>query len=114
MGSLKVHLESKNNLDIFSSAQEENEYDEGITMSSITFSNNSDVLAAFVEGRIGLISVLNECLLRANDGNDAPLGSKMKKVNQDTPSLVVQHPLHTPTQFAIAHYAAEVVYDATN
>jgi myosin-5 len=102
-------LQSKYNLDIFRSVQEEYNY-EGITMLEISFSDNSNVVD-LIEGRMGLVSMLNEECLRPH-GNDASFVSKMKKVNQDITSLV-QNPLHTSTQFAIIHYAAEVVYDAT-
>ncbi len=102
-------LQSKYNLDIFSSVQEEYTY-EGINMPQVSFSDNSDVVT-LIEGRMGLVSMLNEECLRPH-GNDASFVSKMKKINQDIASLV-QNPLHSPTQFAIIHYAAEVVYDAT-
>jgi myosin-5 len=103
-------LQSKYNLDIFSSVQEEYDY-EGIAMPEISFSDNSEVVN-LVESRMGLISMLNEECLRPH-GNDSSFVSKMKKVNQDINALV-KNPLHTPTQFAIQHYAAEVVYEATN
>ncbi len=103
-------LQSKYNLDIFSSVQDEYEY-EGIAMPDVSFSDNSDVVN-LIEGRMGLVSMLNEECLRPH-GNDASFVSKMKKVNQDFDALV-KNPLHTPTQFAIKHYAADVVYEATN
>ncbi len=103
-------LQSKYNLDIFSSVQDEYEF-EGIAVPNLKFSDNSEVVN-LIEGRMGLISMLNEECLRPH-GNDSSFVSKMKKVNQDIDALV-KNPLHTPTQFAIMHYAAEVVYEATN
>ena len=103
-------LQSKYNLDIFSSVQDEYEH-EGIAMPNLSFTDNSEVVS-LIEGRMGLISMLNEECLRPH-GNDASFVSKMKKVNQDIEALV-KNPLHTPTQFSIMHYAAEVVYEATN
>ena len=103
-------LQSKYNLDIFSSVQDEYNY-EGIAMPEISFTDNSDVVN-LIEGRMGLISMLNEECLRPH-GNDSSFVSKMKKVNQDFDALV-QNPLHTPTEFSIVHYAAEVVYEAAN
>ncbi len=103
-------LQSKYNLDIFSSVQDEYEY-EGIAMPNLSFTDNSDVVN-LIEGRMGLIAMLNEECLRPH-GNDSSFVSKMKKVNQDIEALV-KNPLHTPTQFSIMHYAAEVVYEATN
>lgn len=103
-------LQSKYNLDIFSSVQEEYNI-EGIPIPDVTFDDNS-VVINLIEGRMGLVSMLNEECLRPH-GNDASFVSKMKKVNQDIDALV-QNPLHTQTQFSIMHYAAEVVYEATN
>jgi len=101
-------LQSKYNLDIFSSVQEEYDY-EGITMPDVAFSDNSEVVN-LIEGRMGLVSMLNEECLRPH-GNDASFVSKAKKVNQDIEAMVA-NPLHSPTQFAVRHYASEVIYDA--
>ena len=102
-------LQQKYNLDIFSSVQNEYDY-EGIDMPPVDFSDNAEVLH-LIEGRMGLISMLNEECLRPH-GNDSSFVSKVKKVNNDMDCLV-KDPLHSPTQFAISHYAGPVVYEAT-
>ena len=103
-------LQQKYNLDIFSSVQTEYEY-EGIELPAVDFSDNSEVLH-LVEGRMGLISMLNEECLRPH-GNDSSFVSKIKTVNTDIGCLV-KDPLLSPTQFAISHYAGKVVYEASN
>ena len=103
-------LQQKYNLDIFSSVQTEYEY-EGIEMPAVDFSDNSEVLH-LIEGRMGLISMLNEECLRPH-GNDSSFVSKIKTVNKDMDCLV-KDPLHTQTQFAVAHYADTVVYEASH
>ncbi len=102
-------LQQKYNLDVFSSVQDEYEY-EGITMPSVQFEDNSEVLN-LVEGRMGMINMLNDECLRPH-GNDASFVSKVKTVNKDVESLD-KNPLHKPTEFGISHYAGPVVYDAT-
>ncbi len=103
-------LQQKYNLDIFSSVQSEYEY-EGIALPEVDFSDNSEVLH-LVEGRMGLISILNEECLRPH-GNDSSFVSKLKTVNKDIVCLV-KDPLLSPTQFAISHYAGKVEYEASN
>ena len=103
-------LQQKYTLDVFSSVQEEYEY-EGIALGDISFSDNAEVLR-LIEGRMGLIAVLNEECVRPN-GNDTSFVSKVKTVNKDTTSLIDER-LHRPTEFAICHYAGPVKYDATN
>jgi len=103
-------LQQKYTLDVFSSVQEEYEY-EGIALGDISYSDNAEVLR-LIEGRMGLIAVLNEECVRPN-GNDTSFVSKVKTVNKDTASLIDER-LHRPTEFAICHYAGPVKYDATN
>ena len=101
-------LQQKYNLDIFQSVEEEYKF-EGIPLSDISVEDNSHVLN-LIEGRMGLVSVLNEECLRPH-GNDASFVSKAKTINKDIECLV-KNPLHRPTEFAITHYAGEVKYNA--
>eukprot|EP00592_Proboscia_alata_P008371 CAMPEP_0194358204 /NCGR_PEP_ID=MMETSP0174-20130528/5497_1 /TAXON_ID=216777 /ORGANISM="Proboscia alata, Strain PI-D3" /LENGTH=1339 /DNA_ID=CAMNT_0039128457 /DNA_START=62 /DNA_END=4081 /DNA_ORIENTATION=+ len=103
-------LQQKYTLDIFRSVQDEYEM-EGIELGDVTFSDNAHVLS-LVEGRMGIISVLNEECVRPK-GNDVSFVSKIKTLNKDTGCLIVDR-LHRPTEFAIEHYAGAVKYDASN
>eukprot|EP00594_Rhizosolenia_setigera_P000022 CAMPEP_0178941548 /NCGR_PEP_ID=MMETSP0789-20121207/1467_1 /TAXON_ID=3005 /ORGANISM="Rhizosolenia setigera, Strain CCMP 1694" /LENGTH=1365 /DNA_ID=CAMNT_0020620793 /DNA_START=92 /DNA_END=4192 /DNA_ORIENTATION=+ len=103
-------LQQKYTIDIFRSVQEEYEF-EGIQLEDVTFSDNVDVLK-LVEGRMGLISVLNEECVRPK-GNDSSFVSKVKTMNKDMTCLISER-LHRPEEFAIEHYAGVVKYDATN
>lgn len=101
-------LQQKYNLDIFQSVEEEYKY-EGIPLSDISIEDNAHVLN-LIEGRMGLVSVLNEECLRPH-GNDSSFVSKAKTINKDIDCLV-KNPLHRPTEFAVSHYAGDVKYDA--
>jgi myosin heavy subunit len=103
-------LQQKYTLDIFRSVQEEYAH-EGIELGEITFDDNADVLR-LIEGRVGIISVLNEECIRPN-GNDMGFVSKVKSVNSES-AFLVSEKLHKPTEFAIQHYAGVVTYDANN
>ena len=97
-------------MDIFCSVQEEYAQ-EGIELGEISFADNAEVLR-LIEGRVGIISVLNEECVRPN-GSDTSFVSKIKSVNSEAAHLVSEK-LHKPTEFAIQHYAGQVTYDATN
>ena len=103
-------LQQKYTLDIFRSVQDEYAH-EGIELGDIQFSDNAEVLR-LIEGKIGIISVLNEECVRPK-GNDTAFVSKIKTVNKEVACLVNER-LHKPTEFAIEHYAGVVKYDATN
>lgn len=103
-------LQQKYTVDIFRSVQEEYAY-EGIPLGDIVFMDNSDVLN-LIEGRMGVISVLNEECVRPK-GNDLAFVSKVKSVNKDVPYLLNEK-LHKPTEFGIQHYAGNVTYDASS
>ena len=97
-------------MDIFRSVQEEYEY-EGILLGEVTaFSDNSDVLN-LVEGKLGIIAVLNEECVRPN-GNDLAFVSKIKSLNKES-SCLISDRLHLPSEFGIDHYAGMVKYDAS-
>jgi len=103
-------LQQKYTLDIFCSVQEEYSQ-EGIELGEISFDDNAEVLR-LMEGRVGIISVLNEECVRPN-GSDTGFVSKIKSVNSEAAHLISEK-LHKPTEFAIQHYAGRVTYDATN
>ena len=81
------------NIDIFRSVQEESDY-EGIEMADISFTDNTTVLN-LIEGRIGLISLLNEECIRPN-GNDSSFVLKSKAMNKEVTCFVL-NPLNLPT-----------------
>lgn len=103
-------LQQRYNIDIFRSVQEEYSH-EGIELGDITFDDNAEVLR-LIEGKIGIISVLNEECVRPK-GNDTSFVSKVKTVNKES-SCLISEKLHKPNEFAIEHYAGPVKYDATN
>jgi len=102
-------LQQKYNMDIFKSVQDEYQY-EGIELNDITFVDNSNVVN-LIEGRMGLIAVLNEECIRPN-GKDSSFVLKTKAMHKEE-KCMINHPLHSPTEFAISHYAAVVKYDAS-
>ncbi len=65
-----------------------------------------------LEGRVGIISILNEECVRPK-GNDIAFVAKVKSVNAESKQLI-QEKLHKPTEFGVMHYAGLVTYDATN
>ena len=103
-------LQQKYTIDIFKSVQDEYDY-EGIELGDVAFSDN-DAVINLMEGRMGLVAVLNEECVRPN-GNDTSFVSKMKTVNKDIDCLINEK-LHRPSEFGILHYAGPVKYDATN
>ena len=102
-------LQQKFTLDIFRSVQEEYAF-EGIDLGEVTFSDNADVLE-LVEGRMGLIAVLNEECVRPK-GSDSAFVSKTTSVNSDS-DLLIKNNLFEEYEFGIKHYAGPVIYDAT-
>lgn len=101
-------LQQKFTMDIFRSVQEEYEF-EGIELADVTFSDNSDVLN-LVEGRMGIIAVLNEECVRPR-GNDVAFVSKVYTMNKENDTLIVDK-FHRDHEFGINHYAGPVVYDS--
>ena len=84
-------------------------FTEGIGMTNTSFTNNAMVLN-LIEGKIGIISALNEECIRPK-GNDLSFVSKLKAMNKEV-TCFIQNPLHLPTEFEINHYAASIKYDA--
>jgi len=103
-------LQQKYTQDIFRSVQDEYSH-EGIELGEISFEDNAEVLR-LIEGKIGIISVLNEECVRPK-GNDVAFVSKVKTVSKDITCLLSEK-LHKPTEFGIQHYAGPVTYDSTN
>ena len=77
----------------------------------MTFSDNADVLD-LVEGRMGLISVLNEECIRPK-GNDVAFVAKVYTMNKESNCLYKDRFFHD-YEFGVNHYAGPVTYDANN
>uniref|UniRef100_A0A7S1BM52 Myosin motor domain-containing protein n=1 Tax=Corethron hystrix TaxID=216773 RepID=A0A7S1BM52_9STRA len=102
-------LQAKYTVDIFKSVQEEYEF-EGIDLCAIEFGDNTSVLK-LIEGRMGLIAVLNEECVRPK-GNDSSFVSKVYTLNKDS-DILIANKMYRPYEFAIHHYAGPVKYNAT-
>jgi len=103
-------LQQKFTQDIFRSVQTEYEY-EGIELGEITYDDNVDVLN-LVEGRMGLIAVLNEECVRPK-GSDTAFVNKIQTMNKDQSCLFVEKSFRD-YEFGVKHYAGPVVYDANS
>jgi myosin-5 len=103
-------LQQKFTLDIFRSVQQEYEF-EGIALGEVTYSDNADVLK-LIEGRMGLISVLNEECVRPK-GNDVAFVTKVYAMNNSSESLTKGR-FFQDYEFGVKHYAGTVTYDANN
>ena len=103
-------LQQKFTLDIFRSVQQEYEF-EGIQLGEVTYSDNADVLK-LIEGRMGLISVLNEECVRPK-GNDVAFVTKVYAMNKDSDCLIKGR-FFQDYEFGVKHYADNVTYDANN
>uniref|UniRef100_M4BQD4 Myosin motor domain-containing protein n=1 Tax=Hyaloperonospora arabidopsidis (strain Emoy2) TaxID=559515 RepID=M4BQD4_HYAAE len=101
-------LQQKFVQDVLKTVQIEYE-EENISWSHITFADNQDVLN-LIEGRLGVISFLNEESLLAT-GTDASFASKLGAVMDNNPLL--ETPRLNKCAFSIYHYAGKVTYDAT-
>ena len=102
-------LQQKFTQDVFRSVQAEYEF-EGIELGEIQYEDNADVLN-LVEGRMGLIAVLNEECVRPK-GSDAAFVSKVQAVSKDSDAFFVKKSFR-PYEFGVKHYAGKVNYDAT-
>ena len=80
-------------------------------MGEIEYPDNTAVLE-LIEGRMGLINVLNEECIRPK-GSDSAFVNKVQSVNGDSDVLVKDN-FFRDFQFGIKHYAGQVNYDATN
>ena len=100
-------LQQKFNQDIFKTVQSEYAT-EGISLSEITFDDNTDVLD-LIEGKSGLLNLLNEECIRPK-GNDMDFVHKVLRMNKASPALKVHKT--DRLSFGIQHYAGLVMYDA--
>mmetsp|Transcript_37818 Transcript_37818/g.55694 ORF Transcript_37818/g.55694 Transcript_37818/m.55694 type:complete len:1372 (+) Transcript_37818:176-4291(+) len=106
-------LQQKFTIDIFRSVQYEYEF-EGIELGEVTFEDNLTVLN-LIEGRMGLISVLNEECVRPR-GNDSSFVAKVYAINKEGEGndVLIHDNFFRETEFGIVHYAGPVTYDSTN
>lgn len=101
-------LQQKFVQDVLKTVQLEYE-EENISWSHIQFADNQDVLN-LIEGRLGVISFLNEESLLAT-GTDAAFASKLGAVMEN--NSLLETPRLNQVAFSIYHYAGKVTYDAT-
>jgi myosin-5 len=102
-------LQSKFTHDIFKSVQQEYEQ-EGIELDEIKYDDNTDVLD-LVEGRTGLLALLNEECVRPG-GSDKGFVGKVGTLNK-TNACFFTEKQYEDTIFGVRHYAGPVIYDAT-
>lgn len=99
-------LQQKFTLDVFKTVQQEYTA-EGIAWTYITFQDNQDILD-LIEGRMGLISLLNEECFRPK-GSDASYASKVITSHENNARLSKAR--LSQMHFVLHHYAGEVSYD---
>lgn len=102
-------LQQKFTSDVFKTVQQEYT-SEGIEWSYISFQDNQDILDLF-EGRMGLISLLNEECIRPK-GSDASYASKVITAYDEHPRLCRDR--LTQMNFTLQHYAGAVTYDCNS
>ena len=102
-------LQQKFTQDVFKTVQIEYE-EEGITWNHIDFVDNQDVLDV-IESKMGIISLLNEELMRPK-GNEESFVGKVSSLHKEDKPHVIQFPRTSRTQFTVKHYAAPVMYEA--
>lgn len=102
-------LQSKFTHDIFRSVQQEYE-SEGIELDEIKYDDNTEVLD-LVEGRTGLLAVLNEECVRPG-GSDKGFVSKVEALNKGN-GYFIREKQFDACVFGVRHYAGPVIYDAT-
>lgn len=99
-------LQQKFTQDIFRSVQAEYEF-EGIALGEVQYEDNAHVLD-LMEGRMGMICILNEECLRPK-GSDTAFRQKVAAVcNDGDASAFIVEKSYTKVQFGIAHYAGKV------
>lgn len=102
-------LQQRFTTDVFKSVQLEYE-EEGIAWAFVPFPDNTPVLE-LIEGRMGLITVLNEeCMLAK--GGDAAFTSKLSSLHEEHPHF--SRDRLNRLDFCIHHYAGRVKYTAAN
>jgi myosin-5 len=100
-------LQQRFTQDVFKTVQQEYE-EEGIPWSQITFKDNQDVLT-LIEGKMGIISLLNEECVRPK-GSDESLTGKLVAMFKEHEHF--QADRLSRTNFKIQHYAGTVNYDS--
>lgn len=101
-------LQQKFTQDVFKTVQLEYEA-ENITWNHISYVDNQDVLD-IIESKMGIISLLNEELMRPK-GNDESFVGKISTLHKED-AHVIEFPKTSRTKFLIRHYAAPVTYEA--
>eukprot|EP00550_Attheya_septentrionalis_P011962 CAMPEP_0198303888 /NCGR_PEP_ID=MMETSP1449-20131203/57118_1 /TAXON_ID=420275 /ORGANISM="Attheya septentrionalis, Strain CCMP2084" /LENGTH=1261 /DNA_ID=CAMNT_0044006395 /DNA_START=168 /DNA_END=3953 /DNA_ORIENTATION=+ len=109
-------LQQKFTIDLFESMYEEYE-SEGIKLEQIQYQDNS-IIIDLVEGRLGLIALLNEECLRPR-GSDKGFVNKIYAHNRKGSPRNKETALRREkgfqrNEFAVEHYAGTVRYDAHN
>ncbi|CAH0476462.1 unnamed protein product [Peronospora belbahrii] len=102
-------LQQKFTQDVFKTVQIEYE-EEGIVWDHIEYADNQDVLTV-VESRMGIISLLNEEVMRPK-GSEESFMSKVTSLHREDMAHVIEFPRTSRTEFLIKHYAAPVMYDS--
>ena len=102
-------LQQKFTQDVFKTVQIEYE-EENITWSHIEFSDNQQVLDV-IESQMGIISLLNEELMRPK-GNEESFVGKVSSLHKEDNGNVIEFPKTSRTKFTVKHYAAPVTYEA--
>lgn len=102
-------LQQKFTEDVFKVIQLEYE-DEGISWNHISFADNEKAVK-LIEGKMGIISLLNEEVLRPQ-GSEAGFVGKLATLNRDDEFTTVEFPKTSNTKFTICHYAGKVTYEA--
>ena len=100
-------LQQKFTLDLFKAVQEEYD-DERVPWDPVAFPDNEKVLA-LLEGRMGVVDVLNEECLRPR-GSEEAFVTKLDALHGDGAKFAKHR--HEPRVFTVAHYAGPVTYAA--
>lgn len=98
--------------DVLSRAQQEL-VAEGVPWQRVEYDDNAEILR-LIEGRAGLIDILNEECIRGASGTDVNFVHKLLAVHKGNPHLATprirMHDKHDAQPFSITHYAGEVLY----
>merc|ERR1712238_165019 len=84
--------------------------EEGVDLYDFKLVDNSEILDS-LEGRNGLITILNEECLRPK-GNDEAFVYKAKRAHSGPTSKLISEKLHKRTEFGVNHFAGCVRYNA--
>nr|CCA16885.1 unconventional myosin putative [Albugo laibachii Nc14] len=101
-------LQQKFNSDVFKVVQQEY-VEEGIPLALVTFQDNQPILD-LIEGRMGIVSLLNEEVVRPQ-ASDSTFVSKVMDTYND--HAYIEKSRFSPMLFTIRHYAGDVTYNGT-